>query len=360
MRALRAFFGVVVAAGEAWSLDKVSLFAAAIAYYTIFSLTPLLALTVALAGIVFGPSAVEGEIVSQIEQIVGPEAAVLVENLLESALQGASEATIISIVIVLFGASGVFNQTKRALDVIFGVIPRADNGVQGVFGYIKTRSLSFLMVFVMGLLLLSFLALNTLFSVFSEFVIKEFPAIGQTLPSVNTLVSPVILFVFFSLIFKTLPDIEIAWRDVWLGAAVTTGLFLLGGYVISFYLRLNVVASVYGAASSLIVILVWIYYSAQIVLYGAEFTKVYARRLGRGIRPSESAQFIAERYLEETPELEMVRRLPEPVPDLEVIFEETAEPTEPRPQRRQTIAAGLIGLATGLFLGFLASLRGDD
>ncbi len=363
MRVLRGFFEVVVEAALSWSKDKVSLFAAAIAFYTIFSLTPLVSLTVALAGLVFGPAAAEGEIVEQISQFLQPEAAILVQDLLETALDSASGVTVISIAIVLFGASGVFNQTKRALDVIFGVLPQADNGLRGLLEYAKTRALTFLMVFVMGFLLIGALALNTIVGIFNDLLLQWIPRLSPLLPSVSLIISPIIMLIFFSVLFKTLPDIRIAWRDVWLGALMTTGLFLLGNYLITFYLfRTGSVASVYGATSSLIVILLWIYYSAQIVLYGAEFTKVYARRFGRGILPSDSAIFIAERYVEEMPEMDKVWRFDEPEQmQPELIFPESAEtPPAPSSSGRKAVAAGLMGLASGLFLGFLASVFRDD
>lgn len=280
----------------AWMRNKGSLYAAAIAYYMVFSVAPLLVFSIAIAGRVFSQAAVEGEIVGQAQEFIGPEAAVLLQNLLRNAVRGSSSFTIISSIFLLWAASGVFNHLKRALDIIYGVIPRQLPPARGCLHGVRTRFLTFAMVLFMGLLLLLALALNTVAATLGTLMVRYLPELNTINTSITRFVAPAIMFVLFSMVFKLLPEVRIAWRDVWLGAAVTTLLVSLGSYVISLYLRVANVGSVYGAAGSLIVILVWIYYSAQILMFGAEFTKLYAIRFGDGIAPRSRAITLSEYY----------------------------------------------------------------
>jgi len=354
MSYVKSIFELLRDAGQAWAQDKASLLAAAIAYYTVFSLAPLLVFSVAIAGFVFGEAAVEGQIVAQIEGVVGREAAVLIQSLIENAQQGAGGvlATTISTALLLLGASGVFNQLKAALNRIWGITLEPVKGLQGVLNLARTRALGFAMVLFIGLLLVVALALNLFVATLGHYLVQLLPELGPLLRYVNLVVTPVIMVLLFAILFKTLPDAAVAWRDVWLGAGVTTLLFALGIYLISFYLRRSSAGSVYGAASSLIVLLLFIYYAAQILLYGAEFTKVYANRYGKRIKPANNAMFIVERYRE------MEERTPAPETAVER-WEgmETAVAPPPPPPRQRQVAVGLLGLAVGLLLGYVGSLR---
>jgi len=296
MRILKAIFNLFVDAGTEWSRDKASLYAASIAYYMTFSIAPMLVLAIAIASRVFSQAVIEGQLVSQIEAFIGSEAAILVHNLLSSASLGSSSFTIISSLILLWAASGVFTHLKRALDIIYGVTPRPMPATKGVFHAIRTRFFSFAMVLFMGLLLILSLTLNAVVTAMGSFLVEYFPELAQLNATITRFIAPAIMFFLFGIIFKTLPEARVAWRDVWLGAGVTTLLFLLGNFFIGLYLSISNVGSVYGAAGSLIVVLVWIYYSAQILLYGAEFTKVYAIRYGSGIVPNSQAITLAEYY----------------------------------------------------------------
>ncbi len=296
MQLVRAVLNLLIDAAAAWSQDKASLYAASIAYYMTFSIAPLLVLTISIAGRVFSQAAIEGEIVQQIEAFVGSEAAVLLENLLHNASLGSSSFTIISALILLWAASGVFNHLKRALDIIYGVTPRPMPTTRGCLRALRTRFFAFAMVIFMGILLMVALTLNTVVTTMGSFLVAYFPELAQLNTTISRFIAPSIMFFLFGIIFKTLPEARIAWRDVWLGSGVTTLLFLLGNWFIGVYLRITNVGSVYGAASSLIIMLVWIYYSAQIMLYGAEFTKIYAIRYGGGITPSSQAITLAEYY----------------------------------------------------------------
>ncbi|UCC51928.1 MAG: YihY/virulence factor BrkB family protein [Anaerolineaceae bacterium] len=363
MRILKAIFILFRDAGIAWGQDKASLYAAAIAYYMVFSIAPLLVLSIAIAGRVFGQVAVEGEVVAQVEQFVGPEAAILLQSLLQNAISGSSSFTLISVAILLWAASGVFNHLKRALDIIYGVIPKQLPGLKGALHVIRTRFLTFAMVLFMGVLLLAALAINAVAATLGNFLTEYFPDLIDINTYVTRFIAPFIMFLLFSTLFKMLPEARVAWRDVWLGSLVTTLLFMLGIYIIGIYLSMTNVGSVYGAAGSLIVVLVWIYYSTQILMFGAEFTKIYANRYGRRIVPRRSATSLAEHYnsiaTNQLPETE-----PEPEARERIYFgtpiQEPPEAPAPEQQTRKQIAAGLPGLALGLFLSFIGQFLRDD
>ena len=296
MRIVKAIFNLFVDAGTAWSQDKASLYAASIAYYMTFSIAPMAVLAISIASRVFSQAVIEGQLVLQIEAFIGPEAAILLENLLRNASLGSSSFTIISALILLWAASGVFTHLKRALDIIYGVTPRPMPPTMGVLRAVRTRFFSFAMVIFMGLLLLVSLALNAVVTAMGSFLVEYFPELAAANATITRFIAPTIMFFLFGIIFKTLPEARIAWRDALLGSGVTTLLFLLGNFFISLYLRISNIGSVYGAAGSLIIVLVWIYYSAQIVMYGAEFTKIYAIRYGGGIVPRSQAITLAEFY----------------------------------------------------------------
>lgn len=362
MRVIRNFLNVFVEAALAWSQDKASLYAAAIAYYMVFSIAPLLVFIIAIAGRVFGQAAVEGQIVTQVEAIVGPEAAILLESLLENAISGSSSFTLISMAVLLWAASGVFNHLRRALDIIYGVIPKQIPGFKGFFYMIRHRILSFAMVLIMGALLLGSLAMNAVIVTLDNYLVQYLPEVTTFNTYLTRIITPLVLFMLFTIFFKMLPAARVAWRDVALGALLTTLLFMLGVYVIGIYLSLTDVGSVYGAAGSLIVVLVWIYYSTQIVMYGAEFTKVYANKHGRYIVPRSNATSLAEHYNNISADIETP---PEPELELEpqerIVFgEEDLVERPAQHQGRKQVAAGLLGLAAGLFLGFIAQFLQDD
>jgi membrane protein len=361
MRFIKDLFTVFFEAGRAWSQDKASLYAAAIAYYMVFSTAPLLVFAIAIAGRIFGQAAVGGQIVARVNVIAGSQAAELLENLLENATSGSSSFTLISMAVLLWAASGVFNHLKRSLDIIFGVIPKQIPGIKGIIFAIRYRSFSFAMVLLLALLLLAVLALNAIAAALGNYLTEFLPMVAAFNSSISRIITPFILFLLFSIIFKTLPEARVAWRDVVLGALVTTLLFLLGVYLIGIYLGFSNVGSVYGAASSLIVVLVWIYYSAQIVMYGAEFVKIYANTHGRPVVPSSGATSLAEHYINVLPH---TTPEPEPEPVERIVFDEQdnylPEPHSPSHQKRKQFAAGLLGLAAGLFLGFIGQFFQDD
>jgi membrane protein len=284
----RAALNLGTEAASKWSADRAPRLGAALAYYTVFSLAPLLVIVIAIAGFVFGQEAAQGYIVQQIGALVGERSARAIQDMVENARQPTTGilATIIAVVTLLLGASGVFGQLQDALNTIWEV--KAKPG-RGFMGLLRDRFLSFVAVLGTGFLLLVSLVLSAALAALGKVLSGMLPAPESVLQGLNFIVSIAVITVMFGMIFKFLPDATIRWNDVWIGAAVTALLFTLGKFAIGLYLGKSNVASVYGAAGSLVILLVWVYYSSQILLFGAEFTAVYANRYGSRIRPTENA-----------------------------------------------------------------------
>lgn len=262
-----------------WSDDNAARLGASLAFYSILSLGPLLVLLLATAGFVFGEEAARGQIVGQVSGLIGRESAEMVQGLIAaSANKGQGLiASLLSFATLLIGASGVFSQLQDALNTIW----RTD-APQGRrwWHLITDRLLSFSVVLLGGVLLVISLLVSTTLTAASEHTTLLLPTLAIALQTANFISSFLVMTVLFALIFKILPDAKIAWRDVWTGAALTAILFTIGKSLIGLYLGYAGVASTYGAAGSVVVILVWVYYSAQILFLGAEFTEAYARALG--------------------------------------------------------------------------------
>ena len=273
---------------EDWKEDRASRLAASLAYYTIFSLAPLLVIAIAIAGFIWRHEDVEAQIMAQSQSLVGVEGATFIADMIRSASNPTEGilATIIGIVTLLFGALGVFNELHNALNVIWEVKEeKAESFLQAVKKALIDRFLSFTMVLVIGFLLLVSLVISAGLSATQELVGNTFPIPEFFLQLVNLIISIGVITLLFALIYKYLPDAEIPWRYVWLGAFVTAILFSLGKLAIGLYLGNSAIASSFGAAGSLVLLLVWIYYSAQILFFGAEFTQAYANKYGQKIPP---------------------------------------------------------------------------
>jgi membrane protein len=285
----RAFWHLLKEAASDWSHDRAPRLGAALAYYTIFSIVPLLIVIIALIGLFFGQDAAQSAIMGQVSNLVGEQSAAAIKDMIQRAEQPSTGlfATAVALVTLLFGASGVFGQLQDALNTVWGVELREG---RGVWGFIKDRFLSFVAVVGTGFLLLVSLVLSSALAALGKWFSGVLPVPEAVLQSLNFLLSFVVITGLFALIFKVLPDARVAWRDVWVGAALTAALFTIGKFAIGLYLGKSDVASAYGAAGSLVIILVWVYYSSQILLYGAEFTQVYANRLGGRIVPAPDAQ----------------------------------------------------------------------
>jgi membrane protein len=263
-----------------WYADRAPRLGAALAFYTVFALAPGLILIISLAGVVLGEEAAQGQIISQVEDLAGEAGAQAVRAAIDSARKAGNSvlATGLGVVTLLFGLWGVFGELQDALNSIWGVRSRSGGGV---IGAIKRRFWSFTMVVGIGFLLLISLAASAWLAALGKFFAGLLPLPAAMMETANALLSFVVITFMFAVIYKLLPDVKIAWRNVWTGAAVTAILFTIGKTLIGLYLGRSTVASVYGAAGSLIVMLLWVYYSAQVVFFGAEFTKVYARRFDR-------------------------------------------------------------------------------
>ena len=258
--------------------DKAPRLGAALAYYTIFSIGPLLLIAVAMAGIFFGQEAARGQVSAELGKIFGPQMAKSLEAMIEAANKPKSGtiATIVGVFTLMLGASGVFGQLKDALNTIWNVEPQKAGGIMG---FIRQRFLSVAMVLGIGFLLLITLVFDAAISAMGPWLGRLVG--GEALLHVIQLaLSFVIAVVLFAAIFRILPDLKIAWKDVWFGAIFTGILFVLGKWALGLYLGKAAVGSAYGAAGSLVILLVWVYWSAQILFLGAEFTQVYARTFG--------------------------------------------------------------------------------
>ena len=283
-------FGLLKQTFSEWLEDKAPQLGAALAYYTVFSLAPLILVLLAIVGLLFrnDPGGAWNKITEQMSYFLDKSAVEVVQNIAQKAAQPNKSllATIIGILLALFGASGVFGQLQDALNTIWGV--RAKPGA-GIWGFLRSRFLSFAMVGGVCFLLLVSLTLESVLRGFSHYIQGVLPGGIVIAIAVYWIFDLAVVILLFAIIFKFLPDAKIRWRDVWIGAAITAIFFAIGKWALGLYLGSGSAASAYGAASSLITLLLWVYYSSQILLFGAEFTQVYACRAGRGITPDEHA-----------------------------------------------------------------------
>ncbi len=273
-----------------WLKDKAPQLGAALAYYTVFSLAPLVLLLLAIVGLLFhnDPAGAWKKITEQMSYFLDKSAVEVVQNIAQKASQPKKGllATTIGVVLALFGASGVFGQLQDALNTIWGV--KAKPGA-GLGGFLRSRFLSFAMVGGVCFLLLVSLALESMLKGFSSYVQSVLPGGIAVALTVYWIFDLAVVILLFAIIFKFLPDAKIQWRDVWIGAAMTAIFFAIGKWALGLYLGSGSAASAYGAASSLITLLLWVYYASQILLFGAEFTQVYAGYAGRGVKPDKYA-----------------------------------------------------------------------
>jgi membrane protein len=279
---------------QEWSEDKAPRLAAALAYYTIFSIAPLLVLVIAITGFIVGNNTtIRDQVITQVQGLVGQQGADAISQLIQQTGQPRNGilASVIGIVTLLFGATGLFGQLQDALNTIWDVQPKPGRKIMGV---IKDRFLSFTLVLGLCFLLLVSLVISAALSVLNGYFSSLLGGAGIIAQVINFIVSTAVITLIFAMIFKILPDIEIHWGDVWIGALVTALLFSIGKGALGLYLGRSAAASAYGAAGSLVVLILWVYYSAQILFFGAEFTQVYARRAGSQLAPSKNAQKVGQ------------------------------------------------------------------
>ncbi len=295
-----AIFPLLKQTFNEWLEDKAPQLGAALAYYTVFSLAPLILVLLAVIGVLFrnDPSGAWTRMTEQMSYFLDKSALDVVQQIAQKASQPGKStlATVIGIALAIFGASGVFGQLQDALNTVWGV--KAKPGL-GMKGFLRARFLSFTMVAGVCFLLLVSLVLEGLLKGFSHYVQTHLPG-GLTLAtSVYVVFDMAVVILLFAMMFKYLPDVKVRWQDVWLGSIITAVLFAIGKWALGLYLGSGAAASAYGAASSLITLLLWIYYSSQILLFGAEFTQVYARNFGPEIEPDDYAVCIERTEIEQ-------------------------------------------------------------
>jgi membrane protein len=281
-----------------WSRDKCPQLGAALAYYTIFSLAPLVLVLLGVFGLIYGSNEqARQKILDQLSYLVDPSGVKVFQDIANSAAEPKAGilATAIGILIALFGASGIFGQLQDALDTIWAVKPKPG---QGIWGFIRARFLSFAMVGGVCFLLLVSLTVEGLLKGLHSYLQSIFPGGHYLGLAIFYVFDLGIIVLLFAMLFRYLPDAKIAWRDVWTGAALTAILFVIGKLLLSLYLGSGAAGSAYGAASSLITLLLWIFYSSQILLFGAEFTKVYANIYGSQVEPEEHAVKVERKEIE--------------------------------------------------------------
>jgi membrane protein len=274
-----------------WKDSHTPRLGASLAYYTVFAIAPLFIITLAVAGFAFGAEAARHELFGQIQGLVGNEGGKAIESIVTAASnrpKTGSWATLIALATLLVASTGVFIELQDALNTIWKVTRKPGRGLSG---FVKDRLLSFAIVLGIGFLLLVSLVLNATLSAFGKYV-TGFVGEHVILSALNFCVSLGIITTLFAMIFKVLPDVTISWHDVWVGAFMTALLFNLGKFLLGFYLGRSSVTSAYGAAGSLVIVLLWVYYSAQILFFGAQFTRVYANRFGSHLRPVQGAHFV--------------------------------------------------------------------
>ncbi len=276
------FFPLLKETAGEWVEDKAPRLGAALAYYTIFSIAPLLLIAITITGLVFADS--QAQVLSEVRKLMGDKGAEAIQSMITAAQKPAESilATLLGFITLIFGAAGVVVQLKDALNTIWDV---EDAPSGGLFGFVKKYFLSFGVVLGIGFLLLVSLLLEAGLAIVGQFVKDYMPALGIVMQVGALAISFGVITLLFAFLFKFLPDVKVAWRDVWIGAVLTSFLFVVGKVGLGLYLGKAAAASAYGAAGSLVIMLLWIYYSAQILFFGAEFTQVYSRRHGSRYDP---------------------------------------------------------------------------
>jgi len=288
---LKNTWGLFKTAGANWLEDKAPRLGAAVSYYTIFAIPPLFVIVLFLVSLVVDQSKVQTLLFSEIGGLIGDKSS----EALQGAMAAQSQhnkgliASVIAIGTLVVTATGLFIELQDALNTIWGVKEKPG---QGIMGFVKNRLLSFTMVIGIGFLLLVSLVVSTALSALNKYVSALVPGLDVLWTITNVVVSFAVITLLFAMIFKVLPDVKIRWRDVWVGAVTTAALFTIGKFALGMYIGKSSAVSAYGAAGSLVLVLLWVYYSAQILFFGAEVTEVYANRYGSHLEPASNAQWI--------------------------------------------------------------------
>lgn len=290
------FFHLLYQAAIEFSNDNALKFSASLSYYTLFSLAPMLIIVIAVSSIWFGKEAAEGYLYQQFEDLLGTTGAMQLQEMISNAHVSGNTplATSIGILTLVFGATGVFLEIQDSINAIWSLRAKPK---RGWLKFIQNRLLSFSLIVGIGFLLLVSLVISALLSVVYEFVNQRFGDVAWLSWLISNLISVGVVVLLFAIIFKVLPDAILKWSDVGVGALFTTLLFLLGKWLINYYLSRSSTLSVYGAAGAVVLIVLWVYYSSAILYFGAEFTKVYANKYGSKIRPNRYSVFVEKKEI---------------------------------------------------------------
>lgn len=299
MRRIKTTIRIVRKAFDEFMNDNGMKLSASLSYYTLFSLGPMLVIIISFAGIFFGRDAVQGKLYDQIKGLVGSDAALQLQSIIANVQHndGGITGAIIGIAILMLGATGVFSEIQSSINYIWSIRAKPEKGWMKI---LINRLISFSLVISCGFILMVSLIISAVMDVLSDQLLRYFPHATVAFVYVfNNALLFVVTGCLFAVIFKVLPDASIRWRDIFLGAAFTAVLFMIGKFLIGFYLGNSNVGNTYGTAASLIILLLWVYYSSIILYFGAEFTKVYAIHNGAGIRPRKTAVFIVKQEVKE-------------------------------------------------------------
>lgn len=302
IRKIRTVFKLLKNTTISFIDDDAFKLSASLSYYTIFALGPLLIIVISLSAIVYGREVVQGRLYEQLNDLIGNEAALQIQNILSNAQQthASTLGAIIGGIILFIGATGVFTEIQSSINYIWSVRAKPK---KGWLKYILNRLLSFSLVIGLGFILLVSLVINALLTLLSDQLIKKFPTFPVGLFNLaNTLIILAVITSLFAVIYKVLPDAVISWKDAWIGSIFTALLFLLGKFLIGYYLGRSNLGVTYGTAASIVILLAWVFYSSVILYFGAEFTKIYALHSGEGIRPKQTAVFIIKTEAKEIPQ----------------------------------------------------------
>lgn len=288
---VKSFWNLLKTAGSRWIEDKAPRLGAALSFYTVFAIPPLLIIVLFIVSLIIDPETVRTQMFAEVGGLVGEKSAQAIESAMaaQSQVNKGAMASAIAIITLLITTTGLFVELQDALNTVWGVESKPG---QGILGFIRNRLLSFAMVVGIGFLLLVSLVISAGLSALNSYVGGLVPGLGVLWTITNAVVSFGVITILFAMIFKVLPDVKMAWRDVWIGAGTTALLFTAGKFLLGMYLGKNSAVSAYGAAGSLVLLLLWVYYSAQILFFGAEVTQVYANRFGARFELKKNARWV--------------------------------------------------------------------
>jgi membrane protein len=301
MQRFKSVLSLFKNAGIGFLDDNAFKLSAALSYYTVFALGPLLIIVISLTGIFWGREAVQGRIYFQLNGLIGSQAAIQVQEIIKNIQQTQASTTgaIVGTAILVVGATGVFTEMQDSINYIWSVRAKPK---KSWLKFLANRLLSFSLIVGLGFMLLVSLVVNALLNLLSDKLYEKFPSFTiELFQLINSGITLIVITGLFAVIFKVLPDAVISWKDAMIGAIVTAVLFLIGKFLIGYYLGKANLGVTYGTAASIVILLSWVYYSALILYFGAEFTKMYALQAGEGIRPKQTAVFIIKRETKEIP-----------------------------------------------------------